>query len=76
MARAAVGWPVKGSRGNLGLKTSLQEVWHGGVSLLEDGAEAILAREVGGVKKEEKEERDGGEEQMGEDSKEEGALPG
>ena len=75
-ARSAADWPAKGSRGNLGLKTSLREVWRGGVSLLEDGAEAILAGEVGGVKKEEEEEREGGEEQMGEDGKEEGALPG
>ena len=56
-ARAAAEEPAKGSSGNLGLKTSLREVWRGGVSLLEDGAEAILAGEVGGVKKEEEEER-------------------
>ena len=48
-ARSAADWPAKGSRGNLGLKTSLREVWRGGVSLLEDVAEAILAGEVGGV---------------------------
>ena len=52
------------------MKTSLREVWRGGVSLLEDGAEAILAGEVGGVKKEEEEEREDGEERMREDGKE------
>ena len=42
-ARAAAGWPAKGSRGNLGLKTSLRERCGAGAAGGMEEEEAIAA---------------------------------